>query len=193
MTDNILIPILIIIGGAIVSVILYIVLYKSSNKLLKMFQLYPESQDILKIALRFIASFICILVFLIFLRVALRIIGLTFTAAFIEGILVSSGKYFSAFLVVVMGFYISKRINENIKGINVRFKHYIYFLSNLVVNTAFVLTGLTIVGIDITVFLEVYKIILLTIGITLALIIGIPVGTYVSNKINNKKRKTKIK
>ncbi len=192
MNEDILVPAIIISGGAFVSVILYLFLLKSSNKILRMFQLYPESQDVLKLSLRFISSFLSIMIFLVFLRKALRIIGLDFTAGFIENILLGAGKYFAAFLVILCGFYISRRINEKIKGADTRFRSYFYFLSNLVVNTAFILTGLTIVGIDITVFLEVYKIILLTIGITLSLIIGIPLGVYFSNKINNKRRKTKV-
>ncbi len=191
MNEDILIPALIIAGGAIVSVILYLFLLKSSNKILRMFQLYPESQDILKLSLRFISSFLCIVVFLVFLRKALAIIGLNFTVEFIESIILNSGKYFSAFLVVGGGFYISRMLNEKFKRIDNNFRPYVSFLSILIVNTAFILTGLTIVGINIIVFLEVYKIILLTLGITLSLIIGIPLGLYLSNKINNKKRKTK--
>src|SRR3989338_6134388 len=191
MNENILIPVLIITGGVIVSVILYIFLLRFSNKILRMFQLYPESQDIFKLSLRLISSFLCIIIFLVFLRKALAMIGLNFTVEFIENIILNSGRYFSAFLVIVGGFYISRMINEKFKGKNIKFKQYFYFLSNLIVNTAFILTGLTIVGIDITVFVEVYKIILLTMGITLSLVIGIPLGMYVSNKINNKQRKNR--
>ena len=192
MNEDILIPALIITGGAIVSVILYIFLLRFSNKILRMFQLYSESQDILKLSLRLISSFLCIIIFLVFLRKALAMIGLNFTVEFIESIILNSGKYFSAFLVVIGGFYISRMINEKAKGKNSKFKPYLSVLTNLIINTAFILTGLTIVGINIIVFLEVYKIILLTLGITLSLIIGIPLGVYISNKINNKKRKTKV-
>ena len=191
MNENILIPSFIITGGAIISVLLYIFLRRVSNKIVRMFQLYSESQDILKVSLRLISSFLCIIIFLVFLRKGLAMIGLNFTVEFIENIILNSGRYFSAFLVIVGGFYISKMINEKIKGMNSKFKQYFYFLSNLIVNTAFILTGLTIVGIDITVFVEVYKIILLTMGITLSLVIGIPLGMYVSNKINNKQRKNR--
>ena len=193
MNEDILIPALIITGGAIVSVILYIFLLRFSNKILRMFQLYSESQDILKLSLRLISSFLCIIIFLVFLRKALAMIGLNFTVEFIESIILNSGKYFSAFLVIVGGFYISRMINEKFKGKNIKFKSYLSVLTNLIINTAFILTGLTIVGINIIVFLEIYKIILLTIAVTLSLIIGIPIGMYVSNKINNKLRKTKTK
>jgi len=193
MNEDILIPALIITGGAIVSVILYIFLLRFSNKILRMFQLYSESQDILKLSLRLISSFLCIIIFLVFLRKALAMIGLNFTVEFIESIILNSGKYFSAFLVIVGGFYISRMINEKFKGKNIKFKSYLFVLTNLIINTAFILTGLTIVGINIIVFLEIYKIILLTIAVTLSLIIGIPIGMYVSNKVNNKQRKTKIK
>ena len=193
MNEDILIPALIITGGAIVSVILYIFLLRFSNKILRMFQLYSESQDILKLSLRLISSFLCIIIFLVFLRKALAMIGLNFTVEFIESIILNSGKYFSAFLVIVGGFYISRMINEKFKGKNIKFKSYLSVLTNLIINTAFILTGLTIVGINIIVFLEIYKIILLTIAVTLSLIIGIPIGMYVSNKVNNKRRKTKIK
>ena len=193
MNEDILIPALIITGGAIISVILYIFLLRFSNKILRMFQLYSESQDILKLSLRLISSFLCIIIFLVFLRKALAMIGLNFTVEFIESIILNSGKYFSAFLVIVGGFYISRMINKKFKGKNIKFKSYLSVLTNLIINTAFILTGLTIVGINIIVFLEVYKIILLTIAVTLSLIIGIPIGMYVSNKVNNKRRKTKIK
>lgn len=186
MNENMLIPALITAAGSIISVIMYIFLLKFSNKILKMFQLYQASQDILKLSLKLISSFLCIVVFLVFLRKALAIIGLNFTVEFIESIILNSGKYFSAFLIVICGFYISKMINKRIKGMGAKFKEYFYFLSNLAINTAFILTGLTILGINITVFIEVYKIILLTIGITLSLIIGIPLGIYISNKINKK-------
>lgn len=188
MNEDILIPAIIISSGAFVSVILYLFLLKISNTTLRMFQLYPESQDILKLSLRFISSFLSIMIFLVFLRKALRIIGLDFTVEVIENIILGSGKYFSAFLVVFGGFYISRRINEKIKEINSGVRQYLYFLSNLVINTAFILTGLTVVGINITVFVQVYKIILLTIGITLSLIIGIPLGIYFSNKINKQRK-----
>ena len=193
MNEEILIPVLIITGGAIVSVILYIFLLRFSNKILRMFQLYSESQDILKLSLRLVSSFLCIIIFLVFLRKALAMIGLNFTVEFIESIILNSGKYFSAFLVIVGGFYISRMINEKFKGKDIKFKSYLSVLTNLIINTAFILTGLTIVGINIIVFLEIYKIILLTIAVTLSLIIGIPIGMYVSNKVNNKRRKTKLK
>jgi uncharacterized protein YneF (UPF0154 family) len=193
MDEDIIIPALIFSGGAFVSVVLYLVLLKSSNKILRMFQLYPESQDILKLTLRFISSFLSVIVFLVFLRKALAIIGLQFTVELIENVILNSGKYLSALIVILGGYYISKRVNEKIGETDTKFKQHLYFLNNLVVNTAFILTGLTIVGIDIIVFLEVYKIILLSIGITLSLIVGIPAGVYVSNRINNKHRRTKVK
>ncbi|MDP3766281.1 MAG: hypothetical protein Q8R04_07245 [Nanoarchaeota archaeon] len=193
MTEDILVPALIISGGALVSIILYLFLRNYSNKIIRMFQLYPESQDILKLSLRIISLFLCIVIFLVFLRKALAIIGLVFTTVLIESIILNSGKYFTAFLTILGGFYISRKINEKIKGTDTKFKPYFHVLSSLIVNTAFILTGLTIVGIDITVFLEVYRIILLILGITLSLIIGIPLGVYISNKINNKKRKAKKK
>ena len=193
MNEDILFPALIIAVGAIVSVILYIFLLRFSNKILRMFQLYHESQDILKLSLRLISSFLCIVIFLVFLRKALAMIGLNFTVEFIERVILNSGKYFSAFLVIVGGFYISRMINEKFKGKHIKFKPYLSVLTNLIINTAFILTGLTIVGINVIVFLEIYKIILLTIAITLSLIIGIPIGIYISNKVNNKRRKTKIK
>ena len=193
MNENIIIPALIISGGALVSIILYLFLRNFSNKIIRMFQLYPESQDILKLSLRIISFFLCIVIFLVFLRKALAIIGLIFTTELIESIILNSGKYFTAFLTILGGFYISRKINEKIKGADTKFKPYFHFLSSSIINTAFILTGLTIVGIDISVFLEVYKIILLILGITLSLIIGIPLGVYISNKINNKKRKANKK
>lgn len=189
MNEDILIPALLISVGAIIAVIIYIVLFKFSNKILRMFQLYPESQDIMKLSLRAVSVFISIVVFLIFLRKALFVIGLDFTAEYIESVIVNSGKYLSAFLIIIGGFYLSGIVNKKISMSDSRFKPYSYFLSSLLINTAFILTGLAMVGIDISVFLEVYKIILLTIGVTVALVIGIPMGVYVSNKINNNRSK----
>ena len=103
MNENVLIPALIITGGLFICIILYLFLLKISNKVLRMFQLYPESQDLLKLSLRFISSFFCIVIFLVFLRIALRIIGLDFTVEFIENVILSSGKYFTAFLIILGG------------------------------------------------------------------------------------------
>ncbi|MFA6530494.1 MAG: hypothetical protein WCT31_02095 [Candidatus Micrarchaeia archaeon] len=192
MNEDILIPALLVSAGAILAVIIYTVLFKFSNKILRMFQLYPESQDIMKLSLRVVSSFISIVVFLIFLRKALFVIGLDFTGEFIESVIVNSGKYLSAFLIIIGGFYLSGIVNKKIYISDSRFKPYSYFLSSLLINTAFILTGLAMAGIDISVFLEVYKIILLTIGVTVALVIGIPLGIYISNKIN-RQGKTKGK
>jgi hypothetical protein len=186
-----LLSIIIITIGFIISFLLYIFLHKLTNNIVRMFQLYAWSQDALKLILRIFSSFVCVIVFLMFLRKALTIIGLVFTVDFIENILLSSGKYFSAFIVIVLGLYLSRRVNDRLKGLNTVFQPYIYFISSLIVNTAFILTGLTIIGVNIIIFLEVYKILLLTIGITLSLIIGIPMGMYISNKINKKKKTRK--
>jgi hypothetical protein len=183
--------IIVVMAGFIVSIFLYVSLHKLSNGIVRMFQLYSWSQDILKLLLRIFASFVSVIVFLVFLRRALILIDLNFTVQFIETILLSSGKYFSATIVVILGSYISKRVNDRLKGMNEAFNNYIYFVSSLIVNTAFILTGLMLVGINIMVFLEVYKIILLTIGITLSLIVGIPVGLYIHERIKNKKGRKK--
>ena len=186
MNEDILAPLVVLLGGAIISIFLYGFLHRLSNRILRMFQLYPESEDVLKLSLRLISSFFCIIVFLIFLRKSLALLGLVFTTGFVESVILNSGKYFAAFLVVLGGFSISRIVNGKIQGTDTRFKSYFIFLSNLIVNTAFILTGLSIVGIDITVFLEVYRVILLVLGITLSLVIGIPLGVYISNKVNGR-------
>ena len=191
MDENYLFSILIFFVGIIITTILLLILQRASNRVLSMFALYAESQDILKISLRLISYFFSIIVFLVFLRLALKQIGLLFTINVIENVILHSGKYFTAFLIIIGGFYLSKKINTKIKASDkaTKFGYYFYFLSHTLVNTAFILTGLLIVGVDISVFLTVYKVILLTIGITLALIVGIPLGVYFSNRFNGKKRK----
>jgi uncharacterized protein YneF (UPF0154 family) len=175
--------------GAIISTIIYIALFKFSNKVVRMFQLYAWSQDALKLFLRIASTFISAITFLLFLRRALIAIELKFTVEFIEKIILNSGKYLAAVLIIMLGVYISRKFANKLKETNQSFNTYIYIISSLIINTAFILTALTIIEVNIIVFLEVYKIILLSIGITFALIIGIPIGTQISNKINKKKSK----
>ena len=186
MNEDILAPLVVLLGGAIISIFLYGFLHRLSNRILRMFQLYPESEDVLKLSLRLISSFFCIIVFLIFLRKSLALLGLVFTTGFVESVILNSGRYFAAFLIVLGGFTVSKTINGKIRGTDTRLKPYFILLSNLIVNTAFILTGLSVVGIDISVFLAVYRVILLVLGITLSLVIGIPLGVYISNKVNGR-------
>lgn len=181
--------ILLIAGGAFISIIIYVLLFKFSNKIVRMFQLYAWSQDALKLFLRIFSTFLSIIIFLIFLRRALAVMGLKFTVEFIETIILNSGKYFSALIIIMLGFYLSRKFTNKLKKTNKSFNTYIHLISSLIINTAFILTALTIIEIDITVFLEVYKLILLSMGITIALIIGIPIGTYLSNKTNKKKKR----
>ena len=176
-------------SGAFISIFVYILLSKITNKTIRLFQLYSWSQDVLKLFLRMFSVFLCVVIFLLFLRRALAVIELAFTVKFIELILLNLGRYFSAALIILFGAYISKKFNNQLKETNKSFNQYIHLLGSLIINTAFILTGLTVIGIDIVVFLEVYKIVLLMLGLTLALIVGIPLGIYLSNKLNKRKLK----
>jgi len=68
MNEEILYPALLIIAGIIISTALLILLTKLSNRIIRLFDLYPESRGILTIALKVITWFISLIVFSIFLR-----------------------------------------------------------------------------------------------------------------------------
>lgn len=183
MNEEILYPAALIILGILVGTAVIIFLTRTSNYLSKFFQFYPESKGILKISLRGISWFVGIVIFLLFLRLALRMIGLDFTTQFIEQFLSILPRYVTAIIIVLSGAYISRLIRERTKTDNFKFKQHLLLIMDFIVNMTFILTALLHIGMDITVFLELYKVILSVLGLILAFIVGIPAGFILYHKL----------
>lgn len=185
---------LLIIAGLILAVTTIIFLLRKSNKTLRRFQLYPESKSVLSISLSIISWIVGIVIFLIFLRLSLRIWGLEFTAGIIEGLIVNSPKYIIAIFIIVCGFYVSRIIKERIKDYEFDFKDKILVVVDFIIHMTFVFTAFYTIGLNITFFIEFYKVVLWIIGIIVAMIlsisIGIPLGMEIHYKIT-KERKNK--
>jgi len=183
MNEEILYPALLISIGVLVGTAVIIFLTRTSNYLSRFFQFYPESKGVLKIALTFISWFAGIIVFLLFLRLALRMVGLEFTTQFIEQFLNILPNYITAIIIILTWVYISRLIRERTKANNFEFKQHLLIIIDFIVSMTFILTALLHIGIDITVFLELYKAILFVLGLTLAFIVGIPTAFILYHKI----------
>lgn len=183
MNEEIVYPAALIILGILVGTAVIIFLTRTSNYLSRFFQFYPESKGVLKIALKFISWFVGIVIFLLFLRLALRMVGLEFTMQFIEQFLNILPNYITAIIIILGGVYISRLIRERAKTNKFEFKQHLLLIMDFIVNMTFILTALLQIGIDITVFLELYKAILFVLGLTLSLIVGIPTAFVFYHKI----------
>lgn len=192
MTMEILYPSLLIVSGVLVSSIIIIFLSRFFNKIIKLFELYPESRGILNISLKFISWFIGLTIFLIFFRWALRMWGLEFTTKLVEELIISSPKYILALLIILCGFYISRIIRERSKDYEFEFKNRMLLVMDFIVHMTFIFTALYSIGVNMLFFLEFYKVILWIIGAIVVLIIsmtiGIPLGISVYDKMKKEKR-----
>lgn len=186
MNEEILYPTLLIILGVLAGTTVIIFLTRTSNYLIRFFQFYPESKGILKIALKFISWFVGIIVFLLFLRLALRMAGLEFTTQFIEQFLTILPNYITAIIIVLSGAYLSRLIRERSKTNTFEFKQHLLLIMDFIVNITFILAALQNIGINITVFLELYKVILFVLGLILAFIVGIPTALILYQRIYKK-------
>ncbi len=195
--DSILYPSALIVLGILLSALMLIFLTNVSNKLLKMFQLYPESKGILIMSFKFISWFVSAAIFLLFLRLALKVWGLDFTTSIIESVLIASPKYIIAILVILCGFYVSRIVREKSKDYDFEYRNRILLIMDLIIHMTFVFTALYSIGVDLTFFLEFYKIVLLVIGAIVVLVIsmtiGIPLGinVYKGVQIEAKPKKNK--
>jgi len=187
MNSDIVFPSLLIISGILVASIVIIFLMRSFNRIIKIFQLYPESRIVLNIALKLISWFIGIMVFLIFLRLALRIWDLEFTTKLIEDIVKMIPNYILAILIILSGSYASRMIKEKARGYNFEFKDKLLLIIDFIIYMTFIFTALLTIGINITVFMEFYKVTLWVIGaivaLTISMIIGIPLGINIYEKM----------
>ena len=192
MNPQILYPTILVVSGILMGTLALILLNRVSNYLLKLFQLYPESKSILKISLKAISWFLSLTLFLLFLRLALKMIGLDFTTMIVENLIKASPRYIIAITIILLGFYVSRAIKDKARNYEFEFKNQLILLLDFIVHMTFILTALSSIGINIIVFIEVYKVFLWMIGAIFALIIsmviGIPLGISIYNR--SKKRKS---
>lgn len=192
MNAEIIYPSLLIIAGIIASTAVIVFLTAVFKKFAKSFQLYPESKGILNMSLKFISWFAGFVVFLVFLRLALRVWNLEFTTKLVEDIIKISPKYIVATLIILCGFYVSRVIRERSKDYDFEFKNRVLLVIDFIVHMTFIFTALYSIGINMVFFIEFYKVILWIIGAILALVvsmtIGIPLGISVYDKMKKEKK-----
>ncbi len=192
MNGNIIYPLLLIITGILLSTIVIIFLTRFSNRIIKLFEFYPESRGILSLSLRVVSWFVGLIIFLLFSRLALRMWGLEFTTKLMEDVIRASPKYILALLIILCGFYVSRIIRERSKDYNFEFKNRMFLVIDFIIHMTFVFTALYSIGVNMLFFLEFYKVILWIIGAIIVLVIsmtiGIPLGISIYEKMKKKKR-----
>ena len=195
MNGTIIYPTLLIVSGIFISATILIFLSYFSKKITKFFGFYPESRSILGISLKIVSGFLSIMVFFIFLRLALKILGLEFTKNIIETVIMASPRYILAVILICFGSYISRALKERSKDYTFEFKERMLLVLDLIIHMTFIFTAFYMVGIEIVFFLEFYRIILLIVGAIVALIvsmtIGIPLGMNIYEKMKKEKRSSK--
>src|SRR3989344_2141121 len=195
MNGDIIYPSLLIISGVLLASVVIIILTRFFNKVIKLFELYPESRGVLNISLKFISWFAGLIVFLIFSRLALRMWGLDFTTKLIEDVIKASPKYVLALLIILCGFYVSRIVREKSKDYNFEFKNRMLLVIDFIVHMTFVFTALYSIGVNIHFFLEFYKVIIWIIGAIVALVIsmtiGIPLGINIYERMKKERRANK--
>ena len=192
MNGDIIYPSLLIISGVLLASVVIIILTRFFNKVIKLFELYPESRGVLNISLKFISWFVGLIVFLIFSRLALRMWGLDFTTKLIEDVIRASPKYVLALLIILCGFYVSRVIREKSKDYNFEFKNRMLLVIDFIVHMTFIFTALYSIGVNMLFFLEFYKVILWIIGAIVVLVIsmtlGIPLGISIYEKMKKENK-----
>lgn len=191
MNIGIIYPASLIILGVLLSSFVIVILTRFFNRIIKLFELYPESRGVLNISLKFIAWFSGLIIFLIFSRWALQMWGLEFTTKIVEDVIMASPKYILALLIILCGFYVSRIIRERSKDYNFEFKNRILLVIDFIVHMTFVFTALYSIGVNMSFFAEFYRVTLWIIGAIVALIIsmtiGIPLGISIYEKMKNEK------
>jgi len=192
MNEQIIYPAVLIISGILLSTLVIIFLSRISNKIIRFFELYPESKGILNISLKIISWFMGIIIFFIFFRWALVLLNLEFTQMIIEGIITSLPKYILAVVILILGFYASRLIRERSKDYHFEFKERTLLVMDLIIHMTFIFTALYSIGINMIFFLEFYRVILWIIGAIVALVIsmtvGIPLGMSIYDKMKKEKK-----
>ena len=195
MDEQIIYPSILIICGILLSSLAIVFLNISSRKILKLFELYPESKGILNLSLKFVSWFIGFIIFLIFLRWALKYLNLEFTLALIESLISNSPKYILAVVILLTATYISRLINEKSKDYEFDYKDRILFFGNFIIYMTFSFTALYSLGVNMTFFLEFYRVILWILAsvviLVISMTIGIPLGISIYDKMKKEKMKNK--
>jgi len=197
MYDQIIYPALLIISGILASTIAIIFLTRFFNKIVKFFELYPESRGVLDISTKIISWFVGAIIFLIFVRWALVFLNREFTTKIIEEVIKMAPRYIVAVLLILAGFYTTRLINERSKNYKFEFKERVLLIISFIVHMTFMFTALYTLGVNMTFFLEFYRIILWIIGGIVALIvsmtIGIPLGMSIYERMKKEKKKSSLK
>ena len=191
MNGDIIYPSLLIISGVLLSSVVIIVLTRFFNRIIRLFELYPESRGILNISLKFISWFAGLIIFLIFSRWAFRMWGLEFTTQLIEDVIRASPKYILALLIILCGFYVSRIIRERSKDYNFEFKNRMFLVIDFIIHMTFIFTALYSIGVNMLFFLEFYKVILWIIGAIVVLVISITIGIPLGMSIYKSMKKEK--
>jgi hypothetical protein len=197
MNLDIIYPSSLIIAGILISTIIVIFLTRASNKMVRYFELYPESKGILNYSLKFISWFIGVIIFLIFFRWSLVMLNLEFTKVLVEHLLGILPRYIVGVIVILLGVYVSRLIREKSRDYPIEYKDRILLVIDLIVYMTFIFTALYSIGVNISFFLEFYKVVLWIIGLIVALIIsmtiGIPLGMSIYDKMKREGRSSRRK
>lgn len=197
MNAEIVYPIILVVAGVVTSTAVFVILGMVLRRLSETFQLYPESTETLDMSLKILSLLVAAVVFLLFLRPALLAAGLDFTTGIVEDAVGVSSKYILAIATVLAGFYVSRIIKEASKEHEFKFKDRVLLVMDFVIHMTFLLTALLTVGIDISVFLELYKIMLWSAGAIATLIVGmviaIPLGLSIYDKIRSESRRKRAR
>ena len=195
MNEDIIYPAILIASGILISTIVIIFLTRISNKIIKFFELYPESRGILKYSLKFISWFIGVIIFLVFFRWTMVLLNKDFTRILVEDLIKILPRYILAAIVILLGVYVSRLIREQSKDYKFEYKDRILLVLDLIIYMTFVFTALYTIGIDISFFLEFYKAILWIVGAIIALVVsmtvGIPLGISIYENMKKEKRVSK--
>ncbi len=195
MNDTTLYPLLIAASGIFMAATILIFLTHFSKKVTRMLGFYPESRSILAISLKIISWFLCIIIFFVFLRLALKMLGLEFTKSIVESVIMASPKYILAVVLICLGSYVSRVIRERAKEYTFEAKERMLLILDLIIYMTFIFTAFYLVGIEIVFFLEFYKVILWIVGTIVALVIsmtiGIPLGMNIYEKMKKERRTPK--
>ncbi|MFH0869994.1 MAG: hypothetical protein V1866_02970 [archaeon] len=193
MNEQIIYPALLVAAGMLLSTIVIIILTRFSNKVVKFFELYPESRGILNFSLRFISWFLGLMVLLVFIRLALKMLNLEFTMKITEEAILLAPKYILATLLILAGYHISRWIRIKSRDRRFEFKDRILTVMDFIVYMTFIFTALYVIGVNMTFFLEFYKVVLWVIGgivaVVISMAIGIPLGMSIYDKTKKERKK----
>jgi len=189
MSDDLIYPLLLVVSGILTSGVIIILADRFFRTILRYFDLYPESRGVIRFSFKIVSRLIGVVVFLLFLRLALKALGLDFTTAFVGEIIHKTPNYITAAVIIALGFYLSRVLKESARSSEFEFKGHLLLFADLIIHTTFILTALLTIGIDITVFLELYKILLWLVGILFVLIIGLSVGIPIALSIYQKEQR----